>query len=90
MKLGTKVCLGPGHTVLDGDPVPALPQRGTVLPQFSAHICCGKTAGRIKMPLGREVGFGSSDILLDGDPAPVPKKDSQPSNFRLMSVVSRI
>jgi len=26
MKLGTKVGLGPGHTVLDGDPVPPLPK----------------------------------------------------------------
>jgi len=87
-KLGMKVGLGPGDTVLDGDPVPP-PQRGTVLPQFSAHICCGQTAGRIKMPLGREVGLGPSDILLDGDPAPVPKKEAQPSNFRPMSVAAK-
>jgi len=72
MKLGTKVGLGPGHTVLDGDQFP-LPQRGTVLPQFSAHICCGQTAGRIKMPLGREVGLGPSNILLDGTQLPSQK-----------------
>ena len=29
MPLGTKIGLGPCHTVLDGDPAPPLPQRGT-------------------------------------------------------------
>ena len=51
-----------------------LPQRGTALPQFSVHVCCGQTAGRIKMPLGREVGLGPGDIVIDGDPAPHPEK----------------
>jgi len=45
MKVGMPVGLGPGHIVLDGDPAPP-PQRGpSPLPQFSAHICCGQTAG---------------------------------------------
>jgi len=45
----------PCHSVLDGDPAPAPPpQRGTA-PQFSAHACCGQTAGWIKMPLGTVV-----------------------------------
>ena len=43
MKLGVEVGLGPGHIVLDGNPTPLL-KRGTV-PQFSAHVCCGQTAG---------------------------------------------
>jgi len=46
-------------------------------PQFSAHICCGKMAGWIKMPLGMEVGFGPGDFVLDGDPA-TPKKGHSP------------
>jgi len=33
------ICLGPGHIVLLGDPVP--PNRHS--PQFSAHVCCGQT-----------------------------------------------
>jgi len=41
MKLGMRVGLSPGHIVLDGDfvldPDP--------LPQFSAHVYCGQTAG---------------------------------------------
>ena len=65
MKLGMRVGLGPGHTVLDGDPAP-LPKGGL------AHICCGQLAAGIKMPvpLGTEVGFGPGDFVLDGDPAP--------------------
>ena len=38
MKLGKEVGLGPGHIVLDGDPVPH-PQNGQS-PQLSAHVCC--------------------------------------------------
>ena len=70
MKLRTQVGLGPGHTVLEGDPAP-LPRMGTIL-QFSAHISCDHMAGWIKMPLGREVGLDPSDIVLNGDPASPP------------------
>jgi len=66
MKLGMHVGLiGPGHTVLDGDPAPPL-QRSTV-PQFSAHVYCGQTAGWIKMSLGTELGLSYGDFVLDGD-----------------------
>ena len=58
-------------------------------PQFSAHICCGKMAGWIKMPLGRTVGFNPSDIVLDGDPAPSPQKGAEPRNFRPMSILAK-
>jgi len=40
MRVGMEVGLGPGHTVLDGDPAP-LPHGGTA-PKFLAHICCAK------------------------------------------------
>ena len=63
-ELGMEVGLGPGHIVLDGDPAPP-PQTGTA-PQFSAHVCCGQTAGWIKMPLGTEVGLGPGDSVLEG------------------------
>jgi len=49
-------------------------------PRFSAHVCCGQTAGWIKMPLGMEVGLGPGRIVLHGDPAP-PSKGEQPPNF---------
>jgi len=58
MKLGTEIGLGPGHIVLDGDPAPPS-QMGIVAPQFSAHVCCGQTAGWIKIPLGTAVGLGT-------------------------------
>jgi len=61
-----EVGLSPGHTVLDGDPVP--PKRGHSPPYFSAHVYCGQTAGWIKMPpLVRKVGLGSGNIVLDAD-----------------------
>jgi len=67
-----EVGLGAIHTVLDGDPAP-LPQKGHS-PPILAHVCCGQTAGWIKMPLGTEVRLGPGDIVLDGDPAPLSKK----------------
>jgi len=46
-------------------------------PPISVHVCCGQTAGWIKMPLGREIGLGPGKIVLDGNPAP-PKKGHSP------------
>jgi len=71
------VGLVPGHIVLDGDPAPPPQKKGAQ--QLSAHVRCGQTAGRIKMPLGTEVGFGPGDFVLDGDPAPL--KGTQPRIF---------
>ena len=65
--------------MLDGDPAP-LPQRGTA-PQFSAYICCGQMATRIKIPLGMEVGFSPGDFVLDGDRTPSPQRGGVPSIF---------
>ena len=49
------------------------PRKRGISRQFSAHVCCGQTAGWIKIPLGTEVGFGPADIVLDGGPSP-PKR----------------
>jgi len=63
MALGVEVGLGPGHIVLDGDPV-LLPKKGAETPpQFSAHVFCGHTAGWIKMALGVEVGPSLGDSV---------------------------
>jgi len=44
-----------------------------------AHVCCGQTAGWIKMPLGTKVGLGPGRIVLHGDPsAPPPKRGTAP------------
>ena len=49
MPLGTEVGLGPGDFVLDGAQLPS-PKKGHS-PQFLANVCCGQTAGWIKMAL---------------------------------------
>ena len=78
MKLGTEVGLSPGHIMLDGDPAPPNARykfsyyyykRG-IVPQFSAHVCCGQTVGWIKIPLGTEVGLGPGYIVLAGTQLP--------------------
>jgi len=61
MPLGTEVVLDPGYIVLDGDPDLSPPKRGTAAPDFSAHVCCGQTAGWIMMLLSMEVGLGPAD-----------------------------
>jgi len=66
MPLGTKVGLGPGHIVLDGDPTPP---KAAYKPLILDHVCCCQTAGWIKMPLGTELCLGPGDIVLDADPA---------------------
>jgi len=88
MPFGMDVGLGSGHIVLDGDPAPHPEKRGTVPPQFSAHVYCGQTAGWIKMALGMELGLGPGGIVLDGDPAPPIKGHS--SNFWPTSIVAKM
>jgi len=43
-------------------------------PQFSAHLCCGQTAGWIRMQLGTEVDLGKGHIVLDGAELPPARK----------------
>jgi len=43
------------------------PQKGGRDPRFSAHFCCGQTAGCIRIPLGIEVSLSPGDFVLDGD-----------------------
>jgi len=90
MKLGMKVGLSPGHTVLDEKPAPSPPKGHS--PQFSAHIFYSQMAGWIKMPLSMEVGLGPSDIVLDGDLAPIPlpqKGEGQSPPIFGMSIVAK-
>jgi len=72
MKLDMEVGLGgPRPHCLRWGPSP-LPQKGTGS-QFLAFVCCGQTAGWMKIPFGTEVGPGPVDTVLDGHPAP-PRK----------------
>ena len=76
-----EIGLGPGDFVLDGDPA-LPPQKGVEPPpQFSAHFCCGQTAGCIKMPLGTDVGLSPGDFVLDGEPVPPPRQWGGAPNF---------
>jgi len=66
-----EVGLGPGDVVGWG---PSYHRKKAHHPtQFLAHVCCGQTAGWIKMPLGTEANFGPGDVVLDGVAAP-PKR----------------
>jgi len=55
---------------------------------FLAHVCCGQTAGWIKMPFGMEVGLVPGRTVLDGNPAP-PIRGTAASNFRTVSIVAK-
>ena len=79
--LGMEVCLIPGDSVLDGNPVP-FPQKGAEPPpQFSAHFYCRRRTACIKMPLGLELGLCPGDFVLDGDPVAPPHKGRTPHIF---------
>jgi len=78
MKLGMGVGLGLRQIVLNEDPVPI--PKGAQSPIFG-HVCCGQTAGWIKMQLGTKVGLSPCHTVLDGDPAPRPPKGDAPSQF---------
>jgi len=61
-------------------------KKGTAL-RFLAYVCCGQTAGWIKMPLDTKVGVGAGHIVLLGDPASTER--STAPNFRPMSIVAK-
>jgi len=53
------------------------PERGHSGP----NLCCGQTAGWIKMPLGTKVGLGPGRVVLHDDPAPPPNRGTPPPKF---------
>jgi len=67
---------------------PSFTPKGHSPPPISVHVCCGQTAGWIKMPLGTKVGLGPGRIVLHGDPAPSPKRGAA-DNFRPVSIVAK-
>ena len=79
-KLGTRVGLGPGHIVLDGDP-PTLPQRGTVPLIFGPYLlrpngCVDKDVTWYgARPRPRRL------CVIDGDPVPLPQKGGGAPQF---------
>jgi len=77
----------PRPHLLDGDPAPTKGHKTS--PQFSAHVCCGRTAGWINIPFGTDVGLVPDDIVIHGDPAPRLKRATHPT-FRPMSIVAKL
>jgi len=51
------------------------PPKGATVSQFSADVCCGQTAGWIKMPLDTEVGLGPGHCVRWGPSSPPQKKE---------------
>jgi len=81
MPLGMDVGLGTGDFVFGGDPAPPPRKEDTAPIQFLAplsHVCCGQTAGWIKIPLGTEVNLGLGDVVLDGGRSSPSKGHSPP------------
>ena len=66
------------HCVRCGPSSPS-PKKGAQQPPIF-HVCCGLTAGCIKMPLGTVISLGPGDIVLDWDPVP-PKSGNGSSLF---------
>jgi len=93
--------MGQGDTWYAGRPRPGrqcvrwahsspFPPKGAQQSHFSAHVCCGQTAGCIKIPLGMEVGLGPGHVMLDGDPAPPPpERGTATPTFRPRSTVAK-
>ena len=69
---------------------PSFPPLKWHSPQFLAIVCCGQTAGLIKMPFGMEVGLGPGDFVFDGNAA-IPRKKGTPTSldFRPMPIVAK-
>jgi len=60
------------------------------LPHFSVHVCCGQTAGWIKMPLGTKVDLSPGHVVLDGtQPASPESGTAAPPSFWPMSIVAK-
>ena len=74
------------HCVRRGPSSP--PKKWHSSPQFSAHVCCGQTAGSIKMPPGRGVDFGPGHSVR-WTPSPPRKGHSSSPSFRPMSTVAK-
>jgi len=76
MSLDAEESVNQGHIVLDGDPAPP-PLKGAQQSHIFGHVCCGQTAGWIKMPLGTEVDLGQGHIVRWGPSPPPQKKRAQ-------------
>jgi len=81
MPLGMEVGLGPGHVMLDGDPAPPPPEKGTATPPLFIPGLLWPNGCCIRIPFGTEIGLGPGDIALDGDPAPPMERSTAALHF---------
>jgi len=88
MKLGMELGLGPGHTVLDGDPAP-LSQSGTAPPIFGLYLL--RPNGCMDQDVTWYGGKPRPRQLCVrwGPRSPTPKGRAEPPNFRLMFIVAK-
>jgi len=66
---------------------PSFPSPKGHSPQFSAHVCCGQTAGWIKMPVVTEVGLGQDEKIVRWE-TQLPLKGGTVPTFPPMSIVA--
>jgi len=85
MALGMEVGFGPGHIVLDDDPVP--PQEGHT-PNFRLMFVVAKWLDGSRYHLVRS-RLGPGHIVLQGDPS-LPMWHCPAPNFRPMSIVATV
>jgi len=90
MKLGMQVGLGPGHSVLGGDPAPPPPKGHSPSPIFGPYLL--RTNGCMDQDVtwyGASLGPGN--FVLGEDPAPPSAKGggAEPPNFRPMFIVAK-
>jgi len=89
MKLGMQVGLGPGHIVLDGDPVSPLP-KGHSPPIFGPYPLRPNGCIDQDATWYGGIGLGPGNFVLDGDPVPLPKKGAEPPKiFWPMFIVAK-
>ena len=69
MSLSMELDLGPGHSVLDGDPATPPKKGGSFSQIFGPCLLCQR-AEWIMMPLDTTVSLSPDHIVLHGDPAP--------------------
>ena len=84
MPLGMELGLDPGHTVVDGDPVPPKLQKGEHSPSiFDPCLLWPNVWIKNQDAIWWEVGLGPGHTVLDGDPAaPSPTKGHSLPTFR--------
>ena len=83
MPLGTEVRLGPSDIIVRWGP--SSPSQKQTEPPFSAYVCCGQTAGWIKMTIGMVVGL----IVLDFGASSLSRKKGTVVPPKVMFIVAK-